>query len=142
MVYTPFREEELDGRKLTRRPKSPLLVPNPSSRKLARQGLLDEQSETRGYKTTKQPIKMKINFGKYNGANVLEIAKIDPNYIQWCLENVKGFRESYSMVKKPTKQKSSCNNGFSEVGNVSFKPPGAKIFKSRRPSPANRSSGQ
>jgi len=78
---------------------------------------------------------MKINFGKYNGMNALEVARIDPQYIKWCMDNVKGFRESYQMIKKPTKPKSSCNNGFAEVRNVGFLPPCQKVFKSKRINP-------
>lgn len=33
-----------------------------------------------------------LKFGKYKGQKVKEIAKRDPNYLRWCLNNIDSFK--------------------------------------------------
>ncbi len=41
-----------------------------------------------------------FNFGKYRGEIVQEVAKKDPDYIFWCLENVEHFVFTVDALKK------------------------------------------
>lgn len=35
----------------------------------------------------------KLNFGKYKGETVELVLRLDPTYLDWCLDNVDGFAE-------------------------------------------------
>ena len=34
----------------------------------------------------------KFWFGKYKGEPIINICKLDKNYIKWCLNNIEGFK--------------------------------------------------
>jgi hypothetical protein len=40
----------------------------------------------------------KFTFGKYKGQLVAEILQNDPEYIQWCVDNIHWFRFKYEPV--------------------------------------------
>lgn len=42
----------------------------------------------------------KLSFGKYEGQVIDDIIDTNPKYIQWCLENVKWFSLSKSLVQR------------------------------------------
>ena len=42
----------------------------------------------------------KLTFGKYRGEWFSDIMKRDPQYIDWCLENIKGFVGESKRVRK------------------------------------------
>lgn len=50
-----------------------------------------------------------FNFGKYKGQSLEEIARINPSYFRWAMENVDGFR-SYAIGIKPRPR--SCHSSF------------------------------
>lgn len=33
-----------------------------------------------------------INFGVYKGHTIGEVMKVEPQYIEWCIKNFKGFK--------------------------------------------------
>jgi hypothetical protein len=45
-------------------------------------------------------LESKIQFGQYRGLSIIEIAKKDPGYIQWCIINVDKFITSFETIKE------------------------------------------
>jgi len=48
----------------------------------------------------KYKLKDKILFGKYQNKSILWILHQDPSYLQWCIDNVEGFKLNQEVFGK------------------------------------------
>ena len=49
-----------------------------------------------------------LDFGKYKGKSLEEVIKLDPKYIEWCLEKIEDFYLSAGAKKFLNKIYRSC----------------------------------
>jgi curved DNA-binding protein CbpA len=92
LVRTPERRKRYD--RLHRRPMGPGLVPQPSSTYQAFGGRVPPPSDgPSGLRAGEaDPATMTIDFGRYAGWRLKDLAKHDPDYLRWLSRHSSGVR--------------------------------------------------